>query len=72
MLKPGGRLLIVEFEPPENRLYKAGMSLFIGQMTEIENDYLIPLLEGAGFSQVTLNPSSSNLTLSVIGQKPGD
>jgi ubiquinone/menaquinone biosynthesis C-methylase UbiE len=70
VLKPGGRLLIVEFEPPKNRLYRAFLSLLIGRMTGIDNSYLAPLLEDAGFTQVSNVSTGGTLTISVSGQKP--
>jgi ubiquinone/menaquinone biosynthesis C-methylase UbiE len=70
VLKPGGGLLIVEFEPPKSPLYKAFLSLLVGQMTGIDNSYLAPLLKGVGFIQVSCSSTGSALTTSFSGQKP--
>jgi ubiquinone/menaquinone biosynthesis C-methylase UbiE len=70
VLKPGGRLLIVEFEPPTNPLYRTFLSLLVGRMTGIDNSYLAPLLKDAGFTQVSNGSTGSALTITVTGQKP--
>lgn len=70
VLKPGGRLLIVEFEPPRSMLVRAFLSLLVGPMTGIDNSYLVPLLESAGFTQVSGGSARSMLTITIAGRKP--
>lgn len=70
VLKPGGRLLIVEFEPPKSPLYRAFLSLLVGQMAGINNSYLVRLLKNAGFTQVNNGLVRSMLTITIAVQKP--
>ncbi len=70
VLKPGGRLLIVEFEPPRSALFRFFLSLLVGPMTGIDNSYLVPLLVSAGFTQVSGGSARSMLTITIAGRKP--
>ena len=54
VLKPGGRLLVVDFEPPVSPVKRALLRLFLGhEMMHIENQNLPGLFEDAGFTNVT-------------------
>ncbi|MBZ0301757.1 MAG: methyltransferase domain-containing protein [Anaerolineae bacterium] len=62
VLKPGGRLLIVDFEPPKPGLYKSFLTLIIGDMTSIDNTTLLPIVRSAGFQQVEIGTVSTLAT----------
>lgn len=71
VLKPGGRCLIIDFEPPSNPLLK---HLFGGhRMMRVDNRQVIPIMEEAGFQDVEWGkPHSwiSIMTSFVIGRAP--
>ncbi|MBZ0291094.1 MAG: class I SAM-dependent methyltransferase [Anaerolineae bacterium] len=69
VLKPGGRLLIVDFEPPKPGLYKSFLTLIIGDMTSIDNTTLLPLVRAAGFENVSIGSASAMATY-IAGVKP--
>jgi len=54
VLKPGGRLLVVDFEPPASPIKRALLRPFLGhKMMHIENQNLPSLFKNAGFTNVT-------------------
>lgn len=71
VLKPGGRLLIVDMEPPQNPHIKGlaghilGHELFAHNVRE-----LIPLMEGAGFVDIKTGPSKYTILSFLIGKRP--
>ncbi len=72
VLKPGGRLLVVDFEPPANPLVRAFLTQLLGRgMLSIDNRTLPPLLKAAGFADVQLGKTGSRLATSVSGVKVG-
>jgi demethylmenaquinone methyltransferase/2-methoxy-6-polyprenyl-1,4-benzoquinol methylase/phosphoethanolamine N-methyltransferase len=71
VLKSGGRLLVVDFEPPHNRFLVRILPLFLSQeMMKIDNSQMPPLLEGAGFMSVKTGNAGHRLASFVWGQKP--
>lgn len=70
VLKPGGRLLVVDFEPPTNPLVRAFLTQLLGRgMLSIDNRTLPPLLKAAGFADVKMGKTGSRLATSVSGVK---
>jgi ubiquinone/menaquinone biosynthesis C-methylase UbiE len=71
VLKPGGRLLVVDFEPPQNRFLVMILPLFLTQdMMKIDNSKIPPLLEGVGFMSLKTGNAGHRLASFVWGQKP--
>ena len=70
VLKPGGRLLIVDFEPPKRGIGKALLRMILGQMTDIDNSIIPALLQEAGFTGITSGPTGSRLSTYVAAIKP--
>jgi ubiquinone/menaquinone biosynthesis C-methylase UbiE len=71
VLKPGGRLLVVDFEPPQNRLLLMLLPLFLTQdMMTIDNSQIPPLLAGVGFTSVKTGNAGHRLASFVWGKKP--
>lgn len=70
VLKPGGRLLVIEFEPPKGGLRKFLFSILIGGMMQIDNRTLSPLLTAAGFVGLESGPSASGFAAYVKAHKP--
>jgi demethylmenaquinone methyltransferase/2-methoxy-6-polyprenyl-1,4-benzoquinol methylase/phosphoethanolamine N-methyltransferase len=62
VLKPGGRLLIVDFEPPQKGLFKSLLTMILGEMTSIDNTKLLPIVNDAGFQRVEMGEASSLAT----------
>ncbi|MBE0690874.1 MAG: class I SAM-dependent methyltransferase [Anaerolineae bacterium] len=70
VLKPGGRLLVVDFEPPTNPVIKAALRLLLGRgMLAIDNSVLPPLLEATGFTDVKSGKTGSSLATFISGVK---
>jgi len=69
VLKPGGRLQIVEFEPPTNPTRRFFLGLILKDMMHINTRAIPPLLKQAGFTDVTLEGSSHPLATVVTGKK---
>ena len=71
VLKPGGRLLVVDFEPPQNRFLVRILPLFLThEMMTIDNSKIPPLLEGSGFMSLRTGNAGHSLASFVWGQKP--
>jgi ubiquinone/menaquinone biosynthesis C-methylase UbiE len=69
VLKPGGRLLVVDFEPPAGGLLKPLMSHMLGDRM-MENDIrrLPTLVEAAGFTEVQVGRTGHKLLSYVRGR----
>lgn len=73
VLKPGGRLLIVDFEPPQRGLTRTVLSLFLGQgMMQIDNSAIPPMLTAAGFAGVEKGETELQMATYIAGRKPAD
>lgn len=70
VLKPGGRVLIVDFEPPQTGFAKWFMSLFLHDMMQIDNRIIPPFLQEAGFEQIQLQTFNQHFITAVSGRKP--
>jgi demethylmenaquinone methyltransferase/2-methoxy-6-polyprenyl-1,4-benzoquinol methylase/phosphoethanolamine N-methyltransferase len=71
VLKPGGRLLVIDFEPPQNRFLVRILPLLLTQeMLKIDNSQIPPLLEGVGFMSVKTGNAGHRLASFVWGKKP--
>lgn len=70
VLKPRGRVLIVDFEPPTRGFNKFFFSLFVSPMMQIDNRQVLPLLEKAGFEAVEMGNSGHPLASFIAGVKP--
>jgi demethylmenaquinone methyltransferase/2-methoxy-6-polyprenyl-1,4-benzoquinol methylase/phosphoethanolamine N-methyltransferase len=71
VLKPGGRLLIADFSPPVNPVLNHLMSVLVGShMMHTNINRLPPLLESAGFVEITSGPTRSVILAYVSGKKP--
>lgn len=70
VLKPGGRILVVDFEPPTRGFNKFFFSLFVSPMMQIDNRKMLPLLEKAGFEAVEMGNSGHPLASFIAGVKP--
>jgi demethylmenaquinone methyltransferase/2-methoxy-6-polyprenyl-1,4-benzoquinol methylase/phosphoethanolamine N-methyltransferase len=71
VLKPGGHLLIADFNPPANPVLRHVTSLFIGGHMMQTNVWGLPaMLEKAGFVDVTSGPTRSAILAFVSGSKP--
>lgn len=70
VLKPGGRLLIVDFEPPKNPFTRAWLSLTpVKAMLQIDNSIIPPQLEKAGFENVEIGATDSKIAICVSARK---
>lgn len=70
VLKPGGRLLVVDFEPPKNRLTRAWLSLTpVKQMLQIDNSVIPPQLEKAGFQNIKVDATASSIATAISARK---
>ena len=69
MLKPGGRLLVVDFEPPTDGLVKHLMSHMMGHRM-MENDVrrLPVMIEAAGFTKVEVGRTRHRILSFVRGR----
>jgi len=68
VLKPGGRLLVLNLVLPDQPVQQAIAKLFFGGMLEHELREISPLIEAAGFSNIELCPVSfSILGLQILG-----
>ncbi len=72
VLKPGGHVLIADFVQPGNRLMNHLTSVLIGShMMETSAWTLPPMLQEAGFVEVTSGPTRSGFLAFVSGKKAG-
>jgi ubiquinone/menaquinone biosynthesis C-methylase UbiE len=71
VIRPGGRLLIVDFEPPKNRLTRALLRTVLGPgMMSIDNSRIPPLLQAAGFVSIKTGNAGHNLATFISAEKP--
>lgn len=71
VLKPGGRLLIADFNPPTNPVLNHITSALVGShMMRTDVRSLPPMLEAAGFVDITSGPTRSAILAFVSGKKP--
>jgi ubiquinone/menaquinone biosynthesis C-methylase UbiE len=72
VLKPGGRLLIADFMQPRNHFLNHITGALVGShMMQTNTWSLPPMLESAGFVDVTSGPTRSAILAYVTGKKPG-
>ncbi len=70
VLKPGGHLLIADFNPPTNPILNHILSALVGpHMIQTNVSSLPAMLERAGFVEVTSGPTRSNFLAFVSGKK---
>jgi ubiquinone/menaquinone biosynthesis C-methylase UbiE len=72
VLKPGGRIFLVDFNPPRNPVLFHVISALIGHGTMMQSSVqdLLPLLAEAGFEDVTSGSTRSALLAFASGTKP--
>ncbi|MGZ6316555.1 MAG: methyltransferase domain-containing protein [Anaerolineales bacterium] len=71
VLKPGGHLLIADFNPPANPVLAHVASALVGtHMMQTEIRGVLPLLTAAGFVEVTWGPTRSAFLAFAGGKKP--
>jgi ubiquinone/menaquinone biosynthesis C-methylase UbiE len=71
VLKPGGNLLIADFNPPANPILNHVTSALVGHRMMQTNVWSIPsLLTEAGFVEVSSGPTRSAFLAYVSGKKP--
>ena len=71
VLKPGGCLLIADFNPPTNPLANHVLSAILGpNMMQINIRKYIPLLSDVGFAEIHSGPTRSSLLSYVSAKKP--
>lgn len=71
VLKPGGRLLVVDFEPPQRGFNKLFFSFLLSGMMQINNRQLPSFLEQAGFTTIEMGNTGHPLATFVSGKKAG-
>ena len=72
VLKPGGRVLIADFVQPTNHIMGHFTSMLVGShMMQTSTWSLPPMLEDAGFAEVTSGPTRSGFLAFVSGKKAG-
>ncbi|MCI0399668.1 MAG: methyltransferase domain-containing protein [Chloroflexi bacterium] len=69
VLKSGGRLLVVDFEPPQQGLNKMIFLLLLSEMMAIDNSKLPPLLSEAGFTSLKMGTVGNSWATFVLGRK---
>lgn len=69
VLAPNGRLLIVDFEPPTNRLSRWLLRPFLKGMLDYDIGTILPLLEKAGFRSLSSGSTDHRLASFVHGRK---
>jgi ubiquinone/menaquinone biosynthesis C-methylase UbiE len=69
VLKPGARLLIVDFEPPKNRFVRWLLKPFLKGMLAYDIRSIIPLLEEVGFANIKSGNSDHRLASFVSAGK---
>ena len=73
VLKPGGRVFLVDFKPPTNPILVHVTSALVGHKTMMRSNVesILPMLSEAGFINVASGPTRSALLAFVSGKKPG-
>ena len=73
VLKPGGRLMIVDFNPPSNPILAHLASALAGHKMMMSSNVsgLPALLSEAGYTDVSSGPTASAFLAFVCGRKPG-
>ncbi len=67
----GGKLLVIDFEPPKNPLIKGLVSIFFGhKMAGYNLREFIPMLEKAGFNNIETGPTKYKLLSHLSGKRP--
>jgi demethylmenaquinone methyltransferase/2-methoxy-6-polyprenyl-1,4-benzoquinol methylase/phosphoethanolamine N-methyltransferase len=69
VLKPGARLLIVDFEPPKNRFIRWLLKPFLKGMLAYDIRSIIPLLEEVGFTEIESGSTGHRLASFVSARK---
>ena len=73
VLKPGGHLLIADFNPPANPVLSHITSALVGSHMMQTNIWsLPPMLASTGFVEITSGPTRSAFLAFVSGKKPGN
>jgi ubiquinone/menaquinone biosynthesis C-methylase UbiE len=73
VLKPGGHLVIADFNPPANPVLNHITSALVGSHMMQTNIWsLPPMLASAGFVEITSGPTRSTFLAFVSGKKPGN
>ena len=71
VLKPGGKFLIADFNPPSNPVLNHIATALVGSHMMQTNVWsLPPMLARAGFAEVTSGPTRSSFLAFVSGKKP--
>jgi ubiquinone/menaquinone biosynthesis C-methylase UbiE len=71
VLKPGGRVLIVDMEPPQNPHIRGLAGHILGQALFAHNvRELIPLLEKSGFVEIKTGPTKYKILSFLTGIRP--
>jgi ubiquinone/menaquinone biosynthesis C-methylase UbiE len=71
VLKPGGRLLVVDAAQPKNPLLRGMANLVVGhEMLAHGMDEYIPMLEQAGYVNIETGPTSTSFLAYLSGGKP--
>jgi ubiquinone/menaquinone biosynthesis C-methylase UbiE len=69
VLRPGGRLLAVDFEPPRSRVARAITRLMLtGRMADYDVRTCLPLMRAAGFVEVESGPTPYRWLTAVRGR----
>jgi ubiquinone/menaquinone biosynthesis C-methylase UbiE len=72
VLKPGGHLLIADFNPPTNTFLNHITSMLVGpHMMQTNIDGLPAMMEKAGFVEISSGPTRSSFLAYVSGRKAG-
>lgn len=73
VLKPGGRLMILDLAKPSQPIQRAIAKMAFGGMLEHDMRELIPLMDASGFTDVKFGPAKFRIVgLSVIGYVRGN
>lgn len=71
VVKPGGRIFIADFKPPENPILAHLALAFVGhRMMRTDVSIIPPMLKEAGFTDVATGPTRSPFLTFVSGKKP--
>ncbi len=73
VLKPGGHLLIADFNPPTNHILRHIMSALVGSHMMQTNIWSLPaMLASSGFVEISSGPTRSSFLAFVSGKKAGN